>query len=292
MTATENALDDTAAARPRVAVFIDVENVSYKFADRIFQEANAIGDVVLRRAYADFSTPAKQWHLALNRHMVTPVHQFAARKGKNSSDIALTIDVMDILRDGFEGHIDVFFLVTSDADFSQVAIRVRQDGRQVVGIGLTPSETFVQSCNRFVSLADVKPTAKVVARAPIGADITAAVLEVVAEVRGEDGWAMLSSVGSGLMDRDPKFSPKAYGFKKLKELADGQSVLETETRSGGVVYIRQKDKKGEVFVVSRSPVIDGVQVCEIEDTEGCELFPLEEFVELPSQPESGLLMAG
>ena len=136
-------------ASVRLAVLIDADNASPKIADGLFAEIAKLGEASVRRIYGDFSgTHLKGWADILAKHAIIPHQQFANTTGKNSSDIALVIDAMDLLHSGrFEG----FCLVSSDSDFTRLAARIREQGVDVFGFGeqKTP-ESFRQACRRFV----------------------------------------------------------------------------------------------------------------------------------------------
>ena len=134
---------------PRLAVLIDADNTAAKWADAIFEEIATLGEASVRRIYGDFSGPhLRGWERKLAGLAVIPHQQFAYTKGKNSSDITLVIDAMDLMHTGrFEG----FVLVSSDSDFARLASRLREPGLQVFGIGKwnTP-EAFRKACKRFI----------------------------------------------------------------------------------------------------------------------------------------------
>ena len=133
----------------RLAVLIDADNTAAKWADAIFEEIATLGEASVRRIYGDFSGPLlRGWERKLAGLAVIPHQQFAYTKGKNSSDITLVIDAMDLMHTGrFEG----FVLVSSDSDFARLASRLREQGLQVFGIGKrnTP-EAFRKACKRFI----------------------------------------------------------------------------------------------------------------------------------------------
>ena len=117
----------------RLAVLIDADNTSAKWADDIFKEIATLGEASVRRIYGDFSGPQlRSWEKKLAGLGVVPHQQFAYTKGKNSSDIALVIDAMDLMH---TGRFDGFVLVSSDSDFARLASRLREQGLQVFGIG-------------------------------------------------------------------------------------------------------------------------------------------------------------
>ena len=129
---------------PRLAVLIDADNTAPKWAEAIFEEIATLGEASVRRIYGDFSGPhLRSWEKKLAGLAVIPHQQFAYTKGKNSSDIALVIDAMDLMH---TGRFDGFVLVSSDSDFARLASRLREQGLQVYGIGRTNTpESFPQS---------------------------------------------------------------------------------------------------------------------------------------------------
>ena len=134
---------------PRLAVLIDADNTAPKWAEAIFEEIATLGEASVRRIYGDFSGPhLRSWEKKLAALAVIPHQQFAYTKGKNSSDIALVIDAMDLMH---TGRFDGFVLVSSDSDFARLASRLREQGLQVFGIGRTNTpEAFRKACKRFI----------------------------------------------------------------------------------------------------------------------------------------------
>ena len=109
---------------PRLAVLFDADNTAPKWAEAIFEEIATLGEASVRRIYEDFSGPhLRSWEKKLAGLAVVPHQQFAYTKGKNSSDIALVIDAMDLMH---LGRFDGFVLVSSDSDFSRLASRLRE----------------------------------------------------------------------------------------------------------------------------------------------------------------------
>ena len=134
---------------PRLAVLIDADNTAPKWAEVIFEEIATLGEASVRRIYGDFSGPhLRSWEKKLAGLALIPHQQFAYTKGKNSSDIALVIDAMDLMH---TGRFDGFVLVSSDSDFARLASRLREQGLQVYGIGKTNTpEAFRKACKRFI----------------------------------------------------------------------------------------------------------------------------------------------
>jgi hypothetical protein len=254
----------------RVAVLIDAENIPSRAASVVVAETAQHGTLAVKRAYGDWAGPhLAGWRPELAKHALTPVQQFAWVKGKNATDTALIIDAMDLL---YAGHIDVFCLVSSDSDFTRLALRLRESGRRVYGIGeRKTSQAFTNACDRFTflevllgqPLLDVEPNAPVAVRsgvagggaaAPVGdeADPSAppelpavedVVLPAIDAALREDGWAPLSTVGWQIVATHPSFDARNYGCAKLGELVatlTGVEMRREQSPSGaGPVFVRR-----------------------------------------------------
>jgi uncharacterized LabA/DUF88 family protein len=107
----------------RLAVLIDADNTSPKHAEALLEELAKYGVPTVKRAYGDWTNPhLGGWLQVLPQHGVQPMLQIAHTRGKNSTDSALIIDAMDLL---YSGTVDAFALVSSDSDFTSLAIRLR-----------------------------------------------------------------------------------------------------------------------------------------------------------------------
>ena len=133
----------------KLAVLIDADNVPYSNVKGMMEEIAKYGTPTTKRIYADWTKPnASGWKSVLLEHAITPIQQYSYTVGKNSSDSALIIDAMDLL---YSDKLDGFCIVSSDSDFTRLAIRLRESGMKVIGIGekKTPS-AFIAACDRFV----------------------------------------------------------------------------------------------------------------------------------------------
>jgi uncharacterized LabA/DUF88 family protein len=135
---------------PRLAVLIDADN-TFKFIDIIdalFEEISKFGDASVRRIYGDWTqTQLGRWKDILPKHAIQPIQQYANTKGKNATDSALIIDAMDLL---YQAPLDGFCIVSSDSDFTRLAIRFRESGKLVYGFGeeKTP-DSLIAACTQF-----------------------------------------------------------------------------------------------------------------------------------------------
>ena len=117
--------------RPKLAVLIDSDNAPAALAKELLDEISKYGTANVKRAYGDWTTPnLRGWKEHLHKHAIQPIQQFRYTDGKNSTDSALIIDAMDLLH---LGEFDGFCIVSSDSDFTPLATRLREAGKQVIG---------------------------------------------------------------------------------------------------------------------------------------------------------------
>ncbi len=227
----------TASRAPRLAVLIDADNTSPKWANALFKEIATLGEASVRRIYGDFSGQRLQkWKDELESHAVVPFQQFAYTTGKNSSDIALVIDAMDLLH---TGRFDGFVLVSSDSDFTRLASRVREQGLEVFGIGQeqTP-EAFRKACKRFIFIENLLADPETAASGrPSKSGSTMqkqppskAVPLITAAMRGsdEEDWVSLGVIGSHIHESEPDFDSRTYGCAKLSDLLEKSGHFEVD----------------------------------------------------------------
>ena len=244
---------------PRLAVLIDAENASARIAEALFTEIATLGGASARRIYGDFaSAQLAGWTRVLARYAIQPQQNFANTKGKNSGDIALVIDGMDLLH---SGRFDGFCLVSSDADFTRLASRIREEGVDVFGFGeqKTP-ESFRQACTRFIYTENLSaPVSE--APAPVAggrrAEAVAApapapgkrkpveaarlIATVIADMEEDgDGWVTAGGIANRLRNAYPDFDQRTYGHAKLSDLIRATGRFEVETGSGGAMRVRDK----------------------------------------------------
>ena len=139
----------------RLAVLIDGDNAPRDCLKSVMEEIAIYGTPMIKRIYGDWASQnIIGWKTTLLENAVTPKQQFAYTVGKNATDSAMIIDAMDIL---YQGKTDGFVLVSSDSDFTPLAIRLRESGMYVIGIGeqKTP-KAFVQACDKFIRIEVIR----------------------------------------------------------------------------------------------------------------------------------------
>jgi uncharacterized LabA/DUF88 family protein len=241
-----------------VAVLIDADNASAKFAAEILEEAGRYGRVTIRRMYGDWTdTRLKSWKKKLNELGIEPKQQFAYTVGKNATDSSLIIDAMDLLH---SGRADVFCLVSSDSDFTGLASRLREDGRTVVGIGekKTPI-AFVRRCDAFVYVENLSapqekpsPSKRAAGETNHQAKRSDKKLQTQALSKlqraydlceNDEGFALFAWLGNAVQKVDPSFDVREYGQTKLKNLVAAHSKtfeLVPHPDRPGVTVVRRR----------------------------------------------------
>jgi hypothetical protein len=251
----------------RLAVLIDADNAQAAVIENLLAEIARFGEATVKRIYGDFTAPTSaSWKKVLQRYAIKPVQQFAYTTGKNATDSTLIIDAMDLL---YTRKFDGFCLVTSDSDFTGLAMRLREEGLTVLGFGekKTP-EAFRNACHKFLFTEVLRssPADEPVAQPPKNenenksAAIKALpetpeptqefpkqfVLTALEQSTDDAGWAQLGTFGSYLTKLQPDFDSRLYGYKKLSDLVKAKTDLfVTEERPAlgsnqKVLYLRAK----------------------------------------------------
>jgi uncharacterized LabA/DUF88 family protein len=248
----------------KLAVLIDADNVPYSNVKGMMEEIAKFGTPTTKRIYADWTKPnANGWKSVLLEHAITPIQQYSYTIGKNSSDSAMIIDAMDLL---YSDKVDGFCIVSSDSDFTRLAIRLRESGMKVIGIGekKTPN-SFIVACDRFIYIevldgaikkkkpktavstaptADAKDTKKVVEK-EVSIKVDNKTIELIEDtidaIGDDDGWAFLGDVGNLIVKKKPEFDPRSYGFNKLtpmlKSLTDILEIDERDSDKKGIKHV-------------------------------------------------------
>ena len=225
----------------RLAVLIDADNASRTAMKDVMAEVAVYGTPTIKRIYGDWTSPnMSTWKSILLECALTPIQQYGYTTGKNSTDSAMIIDAMDIL---YSGNCDGFVLVSSDSDFTRLAIRLREAGMKVYGMGekKTP-QPFIVACDKFVYIEVIRAAAKQAAEAarqkeaqaqksaqkearksasssgPVPLEVVELIAESVEDLCEEDGLAHMGKLGNLLLKKRPDFDPRNYGFSKLSKL--------------------------------------------------------------------------
>ena len=239
----------------KLAVLIDAENAQPGIVDGLLAEIANYGTANVKRIYGDWTGPGlKGWKEVLLQHSIQPMQQFAYTKGKNATDSAMIIDAMDLL---YSDNFDGFCIVSSDSDFTKLALRIRESGLLVYGFGeqKTPS-AFVSACDKFIytevlraeSDEGKKITKKSSSELKQDTKLVNLLRNAVEASSDDSGWAHLGPVGSNIAKQSPEFDPRNYGYGKLGELVSATRLFDMEERQVGdtnfkALYVRDKRKR-------------------------------------------------
>ncbi|MDD2870046.1 NYN domain-containing protein [Neomegalonema sp.] len=228
--------------RPLMVLLIDAENVSPRFCPEILRIAEGWGRPVVRRVYGDWSGLALQgWRDCVLRHGLLAVQQFAYASGKKgAADAALIVDAMDLLHTGRYG---AFCLVSSDSDFTRLALRIREQGLEVCGIGERKAVPALASAfDRFWRLAPPQtefPAAPSPLKRPGGLpNARPALRRIFLQAADVEGWAMISKLGTLVRYATPPLNPADYGFPKLLPFLEASGLFEILPDPKGGGHIR------------------------------------------------------
>lgn len=260
----------------KYALLIDADNISPKYIDIIIREAEVYGVASIRRIYGDWTDTSKSsWKECLLDQSLSPVQQYSYTSGKNSSDSAMIIDAMDIL---YGNDVDGFMIVTSDSDFTRLAVRLRESGKSIIGMGesKTPS-SFIKACEQFKTLDVLYKSEAAEAEAekvkaspnaskrkgkerekeekdadaenaePITSlkSVRKTILSLLEEKSDEDGWMFLGDLGNMILKRYPDFDARNYGYKKMGMMIESFSEVECKKVRGSngatIIYVKTKN---------------------------------------------------
>lgn len=221
----EENMEKLSGDRMQFAVLIDADNISSKYAATIFEELEKYGLSTYRRIYGNWSR-GNGWNEGmLLEYSIMPVQQFSYTTGKNATDMAMVIDAMDIL---YKNKVQGFCLVTSDSDFTRLAMRLREENMFVLGMGESKTPlALTRACNRFIHLNLVTEQNKTLEGSEVmeGSEeqnvtsITEVRQAVLALINENDGKQVdLARIGSRLNDKFSDFDVRNYGYTKLSTM--------------------------------------------------------------------------
>jgi len=245
-----------------ISILIDADNVSYKYAEDIFNDIAKYGTVNIRRAYGDWKDKKLiGWERLLQQYNIQPIQQFAYTQGKNATDIAMIIDIMDLL---YTKELAGVALVTSDSDFTPIVTRILANGLTVYGYGeqKTPS-AFTNACSQFIYVENLSSKIKPL-KLEDGENASIEEFPSTSEYRGknydikrdtklkkfiinavnqtseEHDWSDVKDIGL-YIKQNSSFSPINHGFSKLGDLIKALEIFDVAyTNDRLTMLIREK----------------------------------------------------
>ena len=258
-----------------LAVFCDFENIALGVRDsrtaqfdinKVLERLLLKGSIVVKKAYCDWER-YKEFKAAMHEAAFELIEiPHVRQSGKNSADIRMVVDALDLCYT--KAHVDTFVIVSGDSDFSPLVSKLRENNKNVIGVGVknSTSDLLIANCDEFIyydNLVSEKKKAKKAVRKPVGKagkstgaaakkdkdaesltqealDLVMETLEALAEERGSDEKIWGSMVKQTLKRRRPGFNESYYGFRSFKRLLDeaagrGLMVIESDEKSGGYI---------------------------------------------------------
>lgn len=253
-----------------IAMFIDCDNVSSKYIESIFDDLSQYGTVNIRKAYGDWKDKQLSgWENILQDYNIQPIQQFAYTKGKNATDIAMIIDIMDIL---YTKELEAVVLITSDSDFTPIVTRILSDGLTVYGYGESKTPmAFVNACSQFIYVEKLcvlenNETIENIVTNKNHPAVTEAVTKYagknydirkdfklinllkqgVERTADEQGWADVKDM-SLYIRKNSSFSQVNYGFKKMGDLIRAIEIFDMEylgdRKTQLLIKIKEKQRR-------------------------------------------------
>ncbi|MFH0908959.1 MAG: NYN domain-containing protein [bacterium] len=265
-----------------LAVFCDFENVALGVADarydrfdirKVLERLLLKGSIVVKKAYCDWAR-YKEFKPLMHEAAFELIEiPHVRQSGKNSADIRLVVDALDLCYT--KSHVDTFVIVSGDSDFSPLVSKLRENNKIVIGVGVknSSSDLLIANCDEFIFYDDLVRAKPPRARAPrkIGAapaagakdardekdgkdgkdktqeaiDLVMETLEAITQERGSEEKIWGSMVKQTLKRRSPGFNETFYGFRSFNSLleeaaARGLMEIEPDEKSGGVTIKRIK----------------------------------------------------
>ena len=252
----------------KIAVLIDADNASAKDIDYILSEITKYGEATVKRIYGNFTDQvANAWKKCINDLAIKPMQQFSYTTGKNATDGFMIIDAMDLL---YTNRFDGFCIISSDSDFTALAIRIKEQGATVYGFGKkqTP-KAFVNACSHFTYVENLHPVVespvevfKEIELVQAKGNVTVATKASSVDAKhtapknlpidlihsifedAEEEWLPMSTVGQRWKLKQVDFDPRSFGAKNfsalIKKLPEIFAWEERDLNSQKHVYVKLK----------------------------------------------------
>lgn len=281
--------------KTQFAVLIDSDNVSAKYAEIIFDELEKYGYASCRRIYGNWSKGNGWNEEILLEFSIIPIQQFSYTSGKNSTDMAMVIDAMDIL---YQNKVNGFCLVTSDSDFTRLAMRLREENKYVLGMGESKTPlALTRACNRFIHLNLIDESDK----ESIGAkssssqsdnnpsyvtsinDLEKAVTAMLNE--SGKGRIELGMIGRRLSEKYPDYDVRNYGYSKLSvfmtEMMPHFKIIKENNRNYAIkseqINIEEIQREVINIIKRNKGIIDNLSIINDELKEKHKGFDLKDY---------------
>ena len=226
----------------QIAVLIDYENVGLNSIRGLFDQLSDLGRVIVKRAYADWSSAGKQRDHVLELGIEAVHHFHAAKVAKNSSDISLAIDAVDLL---YRSPVDTFVIVSADSDFVTLVSKLRSAGKTVIGAGRRDvvSTTLVRACDRYIYLESPSKAPPVAAKPTVvTADVESLLHRAIEVSADSDGRVVGSKLHQTMTRIEPSFDFKALGYRTFTQFLESSATVQiTKEKNSNDILVKHKN---------------------------------------------------
>jgi uncharacterized protein (TIGR00288 family) len=257
-----------------MALFCDFENVALGVRDAKYEKFDiklvlerllVKGSIVVKKAYCDWDRykAFKATMHEANFELIEIPH--VRQSGKNSADIRMVVDALDLCYT--KSHVNTFVIISGDSDFSPLVSKLRENAKQVIGVGVkqSTSDLLVANCDEFIfyddlvresrrssarrDTRDVQPAAKrptaedsgrkedLELRRTQAIDMAVETFDALASARGDSGKIWASRIKQAIRRRKPDFNESHYGFRTFGNLLE-------EAQSRGLLQVGRDEKSG------------------------------------------------
>ena len=273
----------------KLAMFIDFENIvrgvkeaQYKQFEikLVLERLVEKGKIMVKRAYADWNRYT-EYKRPFHEHAIELIDVPQSRySGKNSADIRMVVDALDLCYT--KEHVDTFVIISGDSDFSPLVSKLRENNKQVIGVGVkqSTSDLLIANCDEFIFYDDlVREKQRALARrqppgaAPAprrspeeerhrkesqevrraqGVELAVETFEALTSERGDSGKIWASVLKEAIKRRKPDFSEGYYGFRTFGNLLE-------EAQARGLLEFGRDEKSGAYVFRGHGPAATGAE---------------------------------
>ena len=301
-----------------MAVFCDFENVALGVRDAKYEKFDIKpvlerlllkGSIVVKKAYCDwdrYKTFKATMHEA-NFELIEIPH--VRQSGKNSADIRLVVDALDLCYT--KSHVNTFVIISGDSDFSPLVAKLRENAKQVIGVGVkqSTSDLLIANCDEFIFYDDLvreiqraaakrdgrqaQPAAKpatdgekvpkedLEARKSKAIDIAVETFDALVSERGDSGKIWASTLKQAIKRRKPDFNEAYFGFRAFGNLLD-------EAQARGLLELGRDEKSGTYVYRSSGEMVEREPRPEPETSRQAETAPVGNELGPSREPEAGI----
>lgn len=212
-----------------VALLIDYENVGLDSIQYLLDQISDVGRVIIKRAYADWSAQGGKRDQLLELGIEAKHHFRSSKSGKNSSDICLAIDAIDLL---YGAPVDTFVIVSSDSDFVPLVSKLRAAGKVVIGAGRrgVVSPTLIKSCDRYIYLDEAKRASNMVRQERLPhttmGQVESLVVRALEASMDDQGQVVGSKLYQTMLRIDPSFDFRALGYRTFRQFLESCKAVQ------------------------------------------------------------------